>query len=372
MWAAWEERGGIARDAAALAAELRRRGAEVEGVPVPFGDRSPARTGEALRLLNAADLIHIQHEYRFFGGVAPRASTLPLYLPHLKRPRVVTAHTVATAAELLGLPQEERPRQRVAKQLLSISPSYRRDVERMPFEGAAAVIVHTPAAREQMLARRLPPERIHVVPAGIPAPEGEEAPPEEIERLRDRLGLGGFRVVGLFAWEVVGADVALDALRSLPPAVRLLIAGDPPLPDQEGRLEALRASVREKGLEGRVTLCQEGETGVLMTLSDVVLIPSAAADGGHSIRAALGYGRPVLAPERAGLTGIYAEEEAVELFHAGDSAALAERIGFLLASASARKRLSERACEVAARHTWSAAAEATLAIYRRVLAQGGR
>lgn len=367
MWAPCRERFGIASDTASLAGELRRQGVEVEMVPVPYGDRASAPTGETLQRLNAADLIHLQHDYPFFGGVAPRASSLPLYLSRLKRPRVVTAHTVSSAAELLGLPAEERLRQRLAKQLLSASPSYRRSVERMPFDGAAAVIVHSTEARERMLARRLPPDRVRVVSPGVPTAQ-EAIPAAQIEGLRARLGLEGFRVVGLFgcAPPEPGFETALDALRRLPPAVRALVVN---APSSGGSLGAL---VREQGLEGRVTLVLEegeGESGPLMAVSDVVLVPHTSEADSHAARAALGWGRPVLASDLPLFRQIHAECEAVELFPIGDAAALTERLGFLLASASARKRLSERAREYAARRTWSAAAEETLVIYRRVLEQ---
>ena len=60
-------------------------------------------------------------------------------------------------------------RQRVAKQLLSVYPPYRNYVERAPFLGAGAVIVHTEAGKERLVRRGVRPERVHVLPAGMPA-----------------------------------------------------------------------------------------------------------------------------------------------------------------------------------------------------------
>src|SRR4051812_30106980 len=98
MWTSWQTRCGIASYTASLVEELRALGVEVDVVPVPYTDRSPQRVEETLARLNAADLVHVQHEYTFYGGVAPRSISLPLYYPRLKVPRVVTAHTVFTAA----------------------------------------------------------------------------------------------------------------------------------------------------------------------------------------------------------------------------------------------------------------------------------
>ena len=136
MWTSWGSRCGIASYTAALVGELEALGAGIDVVPVPYTDRDPGRADAALARLNGADLVHIQHEYTFWGGVAPGASSLPGYFRRLRAPRVVTAHTVFSAAELLRVPAEQRWRQRLAKQMLSALPGYRASVEREPFRGA--------------------------------------------------------------------------------------------------------------------------------------------------------------------------------------------------------------------------------------------
>src|SRR5687768_9572240 len=99
MWASTGDRCGIASYTAALISELERPGVSVDLVPVPYEDRDPGRFAATIERLNAAELVHIQHEYTFWGGIAPGSSSLQRYYAHLLRPRVVTAHTVFTAAE---------------------------------------------------------------------------------------------------------------------------------------------------------------------------------------------------------------------------------------------------------------------------------
>jgi len=373
MWTSWQTRCGIASYTASLVRELEARGVEVDVVPVPYTDRDPRRAAETLARVNAADLVHVQHEYTFFGGVAPGSSSLALYLRGLRRPYVVTAHTVFSAAELLRLPQEHRWRQRLAKRLLASLPSYQAYVEREPFVRAAGVIVHTEAARETMLRRGVLPERAHVIPAGIPSPGPEGGSPEDGAAMRERFGLQGSRVLTVFGYVTPekGYETALDALKELPPTVKLLIAGGTRVEHEGAYMEQLREGIQGRGLERRVAITgylEEREIATAMALTDLVLVPHTAANGSYSVRVALGYGKPVLASDLACFRELAEGGAGVELFDEGDERMLAERAGFLLASGPARERLAQAARAYARERSWASVAERTLAVYTAILA----
>ncbi len=375
MWTSWETRCGIAAYTGALVGELRSLGIEVEIVPVPYTERDPQRMGEILARLNAADLVHLQHEYTFFGGIVPGASTLPWYQRRLRVPRVVTAHTVFTAAELLRLPQEERPRQRLAKRLLAASPQFRRSVESGPFEGAEAVIVHTEAARERLAKRRIRPERVHVLPGGIPTAAAPD--PAELAALRERLGLEGKRVVTIFGYVTPdkGYETALLALKSLPPAVKLLVAGGTRVEHERAYMDQLRAEIRTQGLDERVAITgylEEPQLAAAMALTDLVLVPHLTANGSYSVMVALSHGKPVLASDLPCFSELRQSAECVELFPVGDERSLAERLGFLLASGGARKAMAGAAREYAVKRSWGSVAESTVAIYRSAVTSARR
>jgi glycosyltransferase involved in cell wall biosynthesis len=376
IWTSWQTRCGIASYTASLVEELRRLEVEIDVVPVPYAERDPARMAEILARLNAADLVHIQHEYTFWGGVVPRSSSLPAYYGQMKRPRVVTAHTVFTAGELLGLPAEQRPRQRLAKQILSVLPSYRNSVERAPFQGAEAVIVHTAAGRERMLQRGIPPERVHVLPAGIPRPCSEGGSPEEVEAMRERFGLKGRRVATIFGYITPnkGYELTLEVLATLPPAVKLLIAGGTRIEGERPYLEKLEEAVRTRGLQERVAITgylEDREIATAMALSDLVLVPHTAANGSYSVMIALSYGKPVLASDLACFREICEQGGGVELFQAGDDRSLADRLSFLLASGGTRRALAEKAQEFARSHSWASVAEQTLRVYQSAVGSKG-
>lgn len=369
MWTSWETRCGIATYTASLVAALRELGVEIDVVPVPYLDRDPGRFSETVARLNHADLVHLQHEYTFFGGIVPRASSLPRYLGALRVPHVVTAHTVFTAAELLRLPQEERPRQRLAKQLLAALPSYRASVERQPFQGARAVIVHTAEARERLIARGIQAKRIHVLPAGLPEPSLEGGQPEQVEAMRQRYRLAGSRVLTIFGFVTPdkGYEVALEALRTLPGPVKLLIAGGTRVEHEQAYMESLKETIRSKGLESRVAITgflEDAEVATAMALSDLVLAPHTAANGSYSALIAVAHGKPVLASDLACFRELQEEAGCVELFDTGDETRLAERASFLLASKGTRERMARQAREYAERRRWSSVAATTLTIYQ--------
>lgn len=374
MWTSWETRCGIASYTASLVEELRHSGVEVDVVRVPYTDRDSGRVAETTARLNRADLVHVQHEYDFWGGVMPGASSLARYYRRLERPRVVTAHTVFTAAELLGLPRERRPPHRIAKQLLVAYPPYRAFLERTPFAAARAVIVHTRAARERLASRGIPADLIHILPAGIPArPEGTRtAPHNEVERLRARFGLEGSRVLAIFGYVTSnkGYEVTLDALEALPQDVRLLIAGGARVESERPYLERLRETISSRGLEDRVTITgylEEPELAALMELADLVLVPHTAANGSYSVMIGLSYGKPVLASDLACFSELAEERDCLELFPAGNSEALGAKIRALLESGAARSDLARRARECAAEGSWARVAQKTRAIYEDAL-----
>lgn len=372
MWTSWEERCGIASYTGALVQELQALGVTVDVVRVPYTDRDPRQAAAALERLNAADLVHLQHEYTFFGGIAPGSSSLPRYLVGLRRPYVITAHTVFSAAELLRVEHETRWRQRLAKQLLSALPTYRATVERAPFAGAAAVIVHTEAARERMVRRGIAPHRLHVLPAGIPAPAEPPPTPEPLAAMRDRFGLEGRRVVTVFGYVTPdkGYETALAALKGLPPAVKLLIAGGARVEREAPYLETLREEIRNRGLESRVAITgylEEREIAAAMALTDLVLVPHKTANGSYSVMVALSYGKPVIASDLPCFREIRDEAGCIELFDVGDEGLLAERIGFLLASAGARRDLAACAAEYARARSWATVAQRTAEIYGGVV-----
>lgn len=370
LWTTWQAPNGIALYARDLAAALSRH-VEVDLVPVPYGSRDPREMAPIVARLNDADLVHVQHDHRFWGGIAPRASSLAAYHRLIRRPRVVTAHNTRPAVELLRVEAAGSPRRAVARRLLAALPSYRNRVEREPYEGASAVLVHHAAARERLFARGIPAERLHQLPPAIPPPE--ESDPAVVEALRTRLGLHDSRVVTQFGFTgpEKGHELALRVLARMPPGVRLVIAGpaDEATRWYQGNLEA---SVRQLGLAGRAVVTGDlpvRDLPALMALTDLVLAPYTEEAEWYSVLTTLAYGKPVLASTVPPFPEL-AQAGCAELFPTGDEAALADRLGFLLASTGARRRLGDSAAGYARAHPWQTVAKRHVGIYHQVLQNG--
>lgn len=366
---------GIASYTADLIAALRQceSDLEVDLVEAPYLDRDPAAFRERLRLLNAADVVHIQHEYTFFGGIKPGASSLPGYLQRIERPIVMTPHTVFSARELLRVDQETRPRQRLAKELLSRIPRYRRTVELVPFAAAGALIVPTRKARECLAGRGIPAGRIHVIPWGMPPAPAPD--PDRVTAWKERLKPPGARLATIFGYvnPDKGYELALEALRPLPPQLRLAIAGGTRVEHERGYLAGLCRRIIELGLAERVKVTdylEPEDVAAVMSVSDLVLLPHTAANGSYSLMLALGAGKAVLASDLACFGETAEEAGCPELFPTGDARALSDRLGFLTASAAARRRLEQAALGLRAARDWSVVAAQTAAVYRQVLDPG--
>lgn len=362
-----EARCGIAAYSDALVRELQKLEVSVDLIPPPSQIADNARLASLPDELNRSDVVHVQHEYSFFGGIAPGKMLLPRLLSRIERPLIVTAHTVFTTAELLRLADEKRPRQRLAKWMLAHYPPYRRRVEAGPFERASAVIVHTADAGERIARWGIPRERISLLPAGIPElPQPDEA---TLNAMRERLGAG--RRVTIFGYvnRDKGYETALAAIRSLPPQVRLIIAGGTRVEPEAPYMAQLLAEIKRLRLRDRVVITgylTEIETAAVMTLSDVALAPHTSANGSYSVLIALAAGRPVLASDLPCFREIAATGSAA-LFDVGDETMLAERLGFLLASPGARAELQSQAEAYAAARTWRRVAERTRDLYLQVV-----
>ncbi|HTE16889.1 MAG TPA: glycosyltransferase family 4 protein, partial [Armatimonadota bacterium] len=189
---------------------------------------------------------------------------------------------------------------------------------------------------------------------------------------REKLGFREGRILTIFGYVTPekGYDTALAALAELPPPVKLLIAGGTRVEHERAYMDSLQEDIRARGLSGRVAITgylEEPELAAAMAVSDLVLVPHTVANGSYSVMIALGYGKAVLASDLACFREIHEQGGGVELFEAGDERSLAERLGFLLASASARKALAGMAAEYAASRSWASVADRTRAVYEQVL-----
>jgi glycosyltransferase involved in cell wall biosynthesis len=229
---------------------------------------------------------------------------------------------------------------------------------------ADALIAGSATARDDVCATLgLSAERFTVVPHGAQSPHRMEA--ADPADLRARFSLGAGPVI-----LCVGAQrphknqaLLLRALCELPADVRLVLAGR-----AEPYAQTLRALARELDLDDRVVFAgwvDDEDLEGLWALAQVAAVPTLAEGFGMPVLEAMARGVPVAASDLPVIHEV--ADDCPAYFNPQDPHAAAQAIARLLTEppdpAPAQRR--------AATFTWSAAAEATWAVYDRALEARG-
>lgn len=360
------DRCGIAAYSRDLIAALKEF-VEVEVEPIQVGRQSPEHYREQAARLNTADVVHVQHEHSFWGGILPNQSAFWTLRYLIERPFVLTAHTTTSLAELLRVKEERRPLHRIAKELLLRRRGYRDSVEIAPFVTRGECIVHTEGGRRALIERGADPAHLHVIPAGVPVPSAECRDPG--------VGLAntrGRRIISLFGYIAPnkGYELTLQILPELPPEVALVIAGGPRTVEMEPYAESLRARIEAAGLEDRVVITgylNEEAVAEVMAASEVVVVPHTQATGSYSVMIPLSYGKAIVASDLDCFREIWERVPCLRLFRAGDAAHYAACLKAVLNNPVGRAEMEERARAYAAQHSWREVARRTVAVYERAL-----
>ncbi len=359
---------GIAAYTSKLIAALQRLPRiEVVVIPITPGKQPLEHYQEQAKLLNAddIDLVHVQHEHSFWGGVLPGYSAFWEIRYLIRKPIVLTAHTTYTLAHMLRLPTEKRPHIWLAKKLLTLRKRYRDSVDTAPF-ATAYTIVHTLEAGQELVARGVLPQHMAVIPAGVPETVPATSNGSEFRR---KYGLEGKRVLTTFGYIAFnkGYELTLEILPTLPKDTAFVIAGGLRTEDMEPYKAALEAQIQSKGLEGRVVITgylTEEEIAEAMAGTDIVLVPHTEATGSYSVTIPIAYGKAILSSDLACFREIQGRHPCLDLFHAGDREDYRAKLEALLANPTHQKELEIGSQEYAEKFSWDAIAKVTVKTYR--------
>ena len=222
------------------------------------------------------------------------------------------------------------------------------------------------AAEDFVRTLGVPRARIDVTPLGIRAPAG--APSGAERQLRARLGLeGGERVVLCVAQKRPYKNLGrlVRALAELDAGVVLVLPGSPTAYEGE-----LRALAEELGVAGRVRFpdwLSDEELAALYGLSSLFVLPSLIEGFGIPVLEAMAHGVPVACSNVSALPEVAGD--AALLFDPERQEEVTGAIRRLLEDRALAARLIERGHERVASFTWERTGAASLAGYRRALAQ---
>jgi glycosyltransferase involved in cell wall biosynthesis len=373
VWSPSRAFGGPVVAAGELVPRLVERGNTVDVVTTTIVDLDsrPARRSTQ-RTVDGANVLYLATPLRYrWMGITP---TLPLALARVHRPDV--AHVfgfrdpvttgVAAWCRLTRVPYVFEPlgmfepwlRKVRLKRLLDAT------LYRGVAQGAAAVVVASRRESDAVVARGVPPEKVHVRGNGFPEPV--IAPPNG--ELRSRLGIPAASPIVLYVGRVAagkGIEHLLEAARQIPD-VHVVISGPD---DGHGTSAVVRRSQHATATAGRVhTLAMTDELPTqLYPQADVFVLASAGESFGMVAAEAAAAGTPVIVSDQCGIAGFFGTDEALVVPY--DREAVVNAIRQVLSDDALSTQLAHGGPEAARRMSWDHVADVQVEIYRDVAAR---
>lgn len=393
----WNEPCGIAGYSANLLQALGQLGVTTEVHAVNAKERKYFTRAEVRRDLDefcaraeAADLVHIQHEFSFFDSFDLKRSvtTFESVLGRLSRsgkPVVVTFHTHPPFRRSLvdlvdqrhgGLPAYMR--QLLLLRNMLLNRRWRQSIGRF-FRGGGRyqAVVHTRTTRRVLIEEgRFAPDHIDVLPMGVVERSGAL---HEIDPATAKAALGyppGTKLASIFGFiqPFKGYETALRALARLPKHWHLAIVGGPhPESRSDKTLDTIirLRSLLRLGDRVRVTGFADFETlDQYHAATDVCLAPYQRGDlisGSVGITWALSSGKPVIASDIPVFKELQEASDGLLLFAETAQYDLAWQMERVMNDCALRQKLVKNATTYAAGHLWPNVAQTMLDIYTRTL-----
>jgi glycosyltransferase involved in cell wall biosynthesis len=354
----WDERCGIAEYSRHLVEALRPR-VEVDLVPATFRASPKAVYAAMGTAASGGDVAHVQHSYAFFGGMHPLRAGWAAFAGAVSCPLLVTVHELdLRATGAYHLPA-------------AIEVAYKRRFNRSVFLHPAvrAWMVHAADLREALVALGAPEERVTYRPLPIALPPAAAPALGPLQRSLRLEGKRALVILGFLARRK-GYDLALEALRSLPPEFVLVAAGGEHAADRSGTEAWLREEAARAGVGDRLLITgylSDEKLEEVTALAEVVLAPFREMSASASLGYALARRKPVIAsdlPENRTLG-------CVHLFPNGDGGALAAAVREVSGSPQIKRELAEAGGRYAAAQSYEALAEETVRLYEELLRKAG-
>ena len=371
----WRTRCGIADYTERLAGNLEMLGLTVDVVPI---DRQalavfPREELEAQyerlgRRAAGHSIVHIQHEFSFYGGSYGMVESIRNFAALLESAAtntgrlVVTFHTVPPSPPALTTSLRSGARQ------VLLYRSWRRVLATLRRQ-RVHVIAPSVFLRRLLIDSGVPAKTITVIPQGVP-PVAEVS---DAQRAAARLLIGygpEDRVLGMFGFvdRYKGHHVAVRALRSLPAHWKLTVVGAQHPDSDDLAYDQLLDAASRPTFRERVRILghlSPEEARQHLAAADFCIAPY--IERGVATSAAITWGlassRPVIGTRIPAFQELNRELEAMVLVTPNAPHELARALLDLDVDLGRRARLVAAAAELAKRHSWPNAALAHARVY---------
>jgi glycosyltransferase involved in cell wall biosynthesis len=357
----WDKQCGIATYSAYFAHELKKKCKVYVTVLTNKNALSPYFGNLGYTVGRSYDLVHVQFEYGIFPSLKLGKRTLTAFSALLfylglamgNRYVVTTLHEprkTVTAGSRSGL-------------------LYSKQLDQLLFSVSDTIVVHTQESKRLLqTVYGLEPTKLTVIPHG----SYEQPKFSDKEAAKAKLGLQGKIIVTILGFVTAkkGHDLVIPLLPKINDNVQLVIAGGPQNYQDEQYMANLKKLAEQYGVSDRVTLTGylEDLTSIL-NASDVALLPYRYVTDSGVLHLLIAYRVPTLTSDLAAFREVYDEFGCLDLFRAGDSEDLYEKLRALLADSQHRITLKAKCADMWNATKWSTIAQRHIELYRQILSK---
>ena len=323
---------------------------------------------------NQAEVCHVQFNYVYFNGELPYRNRLLYFEKYLKIPLVITAHEVRLRHSLITEAGYSRIKRIVFNKTLFLWNSWSRIYHKSIYNKADKIIAHTKAQAELIRPLLNNPDRLMVLPHGIPmiSPELRNIP---ASRVKSGLGLEGKIILTIFGFinKKKGYELVMDILSELPDNVILLIAGGAMTENTVDKeyYNSLAKEISARGLDNKIRITgylKEDDVADIMAATDICLAPFLSGSGSGALSLCLGYHKAIIASDIPVIQEINNQIPCLELFRYPDAQDLLKKIKGLINNPGRINELSISARQYCQRFSYAVIATETIKIYEYALA----
>jgi glycosyltransferase involved in cell wall biosynthesis len=382
----WKTRCGIANYTETLVNQLARRGIDSDVFPLATHEMHTMVESDLTALVAAigqrardSDLVHLQHEFGFYSSPTTTSSivTFGNILDAIKRaarPAVATFHTDPDYS--ISIPTNRR---KLRQLVLAKRWQWRVARHFRNRASAAQALTHTMRGRQALVNSGFDSARVSTVPMG----HEMRAVPSSLEirnAAKAQLGLEPNSVLmSIFGFigTYKGHEVAMQALRALPPKfVLAIIGGRHPDAGEDPALNNILRAWRKRdpkrllitGYADRPTVeLYQAETDICLAPYRPAFNLSASA----ALTWCLTSGRPTIASAIPSFREVNHRGDCLMLVTPGAPFELAWAIERLAGDEPTQARLVQNSLRYAEANSWQVVAERTADIYAQVLTRHG-